>query len=278
MWEAISQRYWHKAKLKTGMGSLNRSRCVLTKFFWHGTRGYLERTSVLCEEIRSFVTRVLSTNLCSHLLQHLHQIHNAFVQRPISHSQNLLTPGIVRSIATLFWKAIIRLPLIRESSGVLGKFLLDDIRDHLVREVALGADEEPFTPSSILLKCGDVCLGDVSDISPQEDTTVGEPVLELPADKVQRSLSHPPLVSLSPYPSPFITLTWLLGFKLSRLDMYGFGGPTTSGGLIVAILKFGFSFSTKSHAAFSANFFETRYPLTGSLKLPREMGFQSSSL
>jgi hypothetical protein len=50
------------------------------------------------------------------------------------------------------------------------------------------------------------------------------------------------------------------------------------GGLIVDSVKFGFSFSTNSHAAFSANVLLARYPATGSASASCcVMGFQSSS-
>lgn len=55
-------------------------------------------------------------------------------------------------------------------------------------------------------------------------------------------------------------------------------GPNTSGGLIVAMVKLGFSFSINSHAAFSANVFEARYPAWGlSSASSKVIGFQSSS-
>lgn len=55
-------------------------------------------------------------------------------------------------------------------------------------------------------------------------------------------------------------------------------GPYTIGGLIVERVKFGFSFSTNSQAAFSANVLLARYPATASLSASSSvMGFQSSS-
>jgi hypothetical protein len=55
-------------------------------------------------------------------------------------------------------------------------------------------------------------------------------------------------------------------------------GPKTIGGLMVERLKLGFSFATKSHAAFSANVLLARYPAVGlSSASSKVMGFQSSS-
>lgn len=56
-------------------------------------------------------------------------------------------------------------------------------------------------------------------------------------------------------------------------------GPKTKGGLMVDRLKFGFSFPTNSHAAFSANVLLARYPYMGfSRACSGVMGFQSSSV
>jgi hypothetical protein len=55
-------------------------------------------------------------------------------------------------------------------------------------------------------------------------------------------------------------------------------GPKTIGGLMVARVKFGFSFSMKSHAAFSAKVLLARYPVIGfSSASSRVIGFQSAS-
>src|ERR1700712_5234175 len=55
-------------------------------------------------------------------------------------------------------------------------------------------------------------------------------------------------------------------------------GPKTIGGLMVATVKLGFSFSRKSQAAFSANVLLARYPWMGlSDACSSVIGFQSSS-
>ena len=55
-------------------------------------------------------------------------------------------------------------------------------------------------------------------------------------------------------------------------------GPNTIGGLIVEMVKLGFSFLTNSHAAFSANVLLALYPIIGfSCASSCVIGFQSSS-
>ena len=55
-------------------------------------------------------------------------------------------------------------------------------------------------------------------------------------------------------------------------------GPKTSGGHMVEIVKLGFSFSKKSHEAFSAKVLEARYPLDGFWTASSSViGFQSFS-
>lgn len=55
-------------------------------------------------------------------------------------------------------------------------------------------------------------------------------------------------------------------------------GPNTMGGLMVSMVKFGFSFSRNSHAAFSASVLLARYAWTVDSSAPsRVIGFQSAS-
>lgn len=137
--------------------------------------------------------------------------------------------------------------------------LADDVTDLLIREITC-SDEESLACHLWNLYCLNMGLSDVAYTNPNVNAGIGDLVLEFTESRIAYTLIGGVQIVER---VEVVGLGSVREVRVKKVEEWHTTGPNTMGGFIVEIVKFGFFFSTKSHAAFSANVLLALWTVSG---------------